>query len=202
MSSRNDHSYGQNGLTFLDRFGVWLSQRAIRRHLPARNDLELLELGCGYRATHLMAVSRSLKRGIGVDFHVSPELRSLEGFEFHEGSIEAVLPKLPAASVDAAMLISVLEHLSDPDFAIKSVYQLLKPTGVLLVNVPTWRGKTFLELAAFRLGWGPKVEMDDHKMYYDKRDLWPILVRAGFKPSEIRLKYHKFGLNLFAVARK
>jgi SAM-dependent methyltransferase len=164
--------------------------------------LELLELGCGYRATHLMAVSRSLKRGIGVDFHVAPELRSLEGFEFHEGSIEAVLPNLPVASIDAAMLISVLEHLSDPDFAIRSIYQLLKPTGVLLVNVPTWRGKTFLELAAFRLGWGPKVEMDDHKMYYDKRDLWPILVRAGFKPSEIRLRYHKFGLNLFAVARK
>ena len=47
-----------------------------------------------------------------------------------------------------------------------------------------------------------KVEIDDHKMYYDKRALWPILVRAGFKPSQIRLQYHKFGLNLFAAARK
>ena len=44
--------------------------------------------------------------------------------------------------------------------------------------------------------------MDDHKMYYDKRDLWPLLVRAGFKPSAIRLSYHKFGLNLFAAAGK
>ncbi len=50
--------------------------------------------------------------------------------------------------------------------------------------------------------WTPKVEIDDHKMYYDKRDLWPMLVRAGFKPSQIRLRYHKFGLNLFAAARK
>ena len=39
-------------------------------------------------------------------------------------------------------------------------------------------------------------EMDDQKMYHDKRDL---LVRAGFRPSRIRLRYHKFGLNLFAL---
>jgi hypothetical protein len=29
-----------------------------------------------------------------------------------------------------------------------------------------------------------------------------MLVRAGFKPSEIRMRYHKFGLNLFAAAKK
>jgi hypothetical protein len=44
--------------------------------------------------------------------------------------------------------------------------------------------------------------MDDHKMYYNRRDLWPLLVRAGFKPSRIKLKYNKFGLNLFAVIQK
>jgi hypothetical protein len=73
---------------------------------------------------------------------------------------------------------------------------------VLLVNVPTWRGKFFLEFSAFRLGTSPALEMDDHKMYYDRRDLWPLLVRAGFKPSGIRLSYHKFGLNLFGTAQK
>jgi hypothetical protein len=30
---------------------------------------------------------------------------------------------------------------------------------------------------------GPKIEMEDHKMYFGKRDLWPIVVRASFKPS-------------------
>ena len=29
-----------------------------------------------------------------------------------------------------------------------------------------------------------------------------ILVQAGFMPSRIKLRYHKFGLNLFAVARR
>ncbi len=59
----------------------------------------------------------------------------------------------------------------------------------------------FLEFAAFRLGVSPAEEMDDHKRYYDPRDLWPMLVAAGFRPSQIRCHRHKFGLNTFAVCR-
>ncbi len=44
--------------------------------------------------------------------------------------------------------------------------------------------------------------MDDHKMYYDPRDLWPLLVQAGFRPRDIRCFRHKFGLNTFARCRK
>jgi hypothetical protein len=44
--------------------------------------------------------------------------------------------------------------------------------------------------------------MDDHKAYYDPRDLWPLLVRAGFRPSDIRCFRHKFGLNTFAECRR
>lgn len=201
MSNRRK-SYGEEELSFVDRLGVWLSRRAIGRELPSGRDLEVLELGCGYRAAQLIALSARLKRGVGVDFQVAPEVAKLEKFRFYEGTIEDTLPKLAAEKFDAVMLISVLEHLRDPQSVIGSISSLLKPAGVLLINVPTWRGKAFLEFSAFRLGLSPKVEMDDHKMYYDKRDLWPQLVRAGFKPSLIKLRYHKFGLNLFAVARR
>jgi SAM-dependent methyltransferase len=202
VSLRAHESYGQQGLTLADRLGVWLSQRAIRRNLPARNDLDVLELGCGYRATQLLALEPKLKRGIGVDFQIAPELKAREKFKFHQGTIEEILPKLESETFDVVMLISVLEHLTEPQFVLQSAWRLLKPSGLLLVNVPTWVGKWFLELSAFRLGFSPKVEIDDHKMYYGKRDLWPLLVSSGFKPSQIRLRYHKFGLNLFAVAKK
>ena len=202
MSLRAHESYGQHGLTPVDHFGVWLSQRAIRRHLPSRNDLEVLELGCGYRATQLVALEPKLKRGVGVDFQIAPELQTLEKFTFHQWAIERTLPNLESESMDVVMLISVLEHLADPQSVIQSAWRLLRRSGLLLVNVPTWSGKRFLEVSAFRLGFSSKVEIDDHKMYYDKRNLWPMLVSAGFKPSQIRLRYHKFGLNLFAAARK
>jgi SAM-dependent methyltransferase len=202
VSLRAHESYGQRGLTVVDRLGVWLSRRAIHRHLPGRNDLEVLELGCGYRATQLIALEPKLKRGIGVDFQIAPELQTLEKFTFHEGTIEETLRTLEGETVDVVMLISVLEHLVEPQFVIQSAWRLLRRSGLLLINVPTWNGKRFLELSAFRLGFSPRVEIDDHKMYYDKSDLWPMLVRGGFRPSQIRLRYHKFGLNLFAVARK
>jgi SAM-dependent methyltransferase len=202
MSIRTNVSYGQRGLTLTDRAGVWLSQRAIRRYLPRRNDLEVLELGCGYRATLLTALKPKLKRGIGVDFQIAPELHMLEKFTFYQATIEEILPKLESETLDVVMLISVLEHLAEPQFVVQSAWRLLRPSGLFLVNVPTWVGKRFLELSAFRLGFSPKVSVDDHKMYYGKRDLWPMLVRAGFRPSQIRLRYHKFGLNLFAAAEK
>jgi SAM-dependent methyltransferase len=148
--------------TMVDRLGVWLSQRAIGRYLPRRNDLEVLELGCGYHATQLIALNHKLKRGIGVDFQIAPELHALERFTFHEGTIEETLPKLENEMVDVVMLISVLEHLDEPLFAMQSAWRLLKPSGLLLTNVPTWLGKRFLEFSAFRLGLSPKVEMDDH----------------------------------------
>lgn len=202
MSSRTDESYGQHRLTLADRLGVWLSQRAIRRHLPTRSDLEVLELGCGYRATQLLALEPRLKNGIGVDFQIAPELRKRKRLTFYQGTIEQIIPKMESETLDVVMLISVLEHLVEPQLVLQSAWRLLRPSGLLLVNVPTWVGKRYLELSAFRLGFSPKVEIDDHKMYYGKRDLWPMLVRAGFKPSEIRLQYHKFGLNLFAAAKK
>jgi SAM-dependent methyltransferase len=202
LSDRTHKSYGQEKLTFVDRLGVWSSQRAISRELPNRSNLEVLELGCGFRATQLVALEPRLQRGVGVDFQIDPQLSRHPKLAFYQGTIEEALPKLQTQTFDAVLLISVLEHLSDPLFVIESVRGFLKPSGVLLLNVPTWRGKDFLEFSAFRLGLSPKIEIDDHKMYYDKRDLWPLLVRAGFKPSLMKLRYHKFGLNLFAVARR
>ena len=202
MSERSGESYGQKKLTMVDRFGAWLSQRALRRELPRRTDLEVLDLGCGFRAAQLLELAPKLKRGVGVDFHIAPEIQHLEKFTFCQGTIEEALPTLASQRFDVVLLISVLEHLTEPQRVIEAIRGLLKPSGVALINVPTWRGKGFLEFSAFRLGLSPKIEMDDHKAYYDKRDLWALLVRAGFKPSLIKLRYHKFGLNLFAVARR
>ena len=139
-AGRNE-SYRAAGLTLATAWEFGCPQRAIRRYLPKRNDLEVLELGCGYRATQLIALEPKLKRGIGVDFQIAPELRTLERFTFHEGPIEETLPKLENETVDVVLLISVLEHLAEPQAALQSAWRLLKPSGLLLINVPTWFGK-------------------------------------------------------------
>ena len=195
-------AYGMNELTLVDRFGVYLSARAVRRATARYRQPALLDVGCGYEATTLCALAPSLASGVGVDTAISAAAKSVPGLRFIEGTVEDVLPTIADASFDVVTIISVLEHLWDAAGALTQCRRLLAPGGTLVVNVPTWRGKEALELALFRLQIGAAEALDDHKTYYDKRDLWPVLVKAGFKGSEIELRYHKLGLNLFALARR
>src|SRR3990167_327939 len=195
--------YGQKKFSFVDRFGIFLSLLSIKKYFPKLPDLEVIDLGCGYKATLLLALQNRIKKGIGVDFSISPELKkNPSNLTFIESPIEESFVHLIQTNPDVIMLTSVLEHLDHPIEILHSCYNLLKNDGILLINVPTWRGKFFLEFSAFKLGTSPQNEMDDHKMYYDKKDLWPLLIQAGFKPSKVILNYHKFGLNLFAAAYK
>ena len=98
--------------------------------------------------------------------------------------------------------MAVLEHLWEPELTLLELRRLLRPGGVCAINVPAWAGKPVLEYIAFKLGWAASAEeMDDHKMYYDPKDLWPLLRGAGFLPHNIRCFRHKGGLNTFAVCR-
>lgn len=201
MQRHRNFSYGYQSLTLVDRFGVFLSHRAIERHLP-KEKFKLLDVGCGYNAKLLMEIRPRLELGVGVDVSIKTELRKFPELRFYEMTFEDVRPVLEKNFFDIITMISVIEHVWRPLDFLRSGYELLKPGGKLIVNVPTWLGKSFLEFSAFTLKTSPASEIDDHKMYYDKRDLWPLLVQAGFKPSSISLTYHKFGLNLFAICHK
>jgi len=201
-SNERHESYGQRKLTVVDRFGVYLSKRAVLKWLPKAQPISVLDIGCGFNATLLNSLRPQIQDGTGIDLTISDELKKTPALTFYEGRIEAELPKLSEQSFDVILFMSVLEHLWAPGEILAHCHRLLKPGGTLLINVPTWRGKTFLEYSAFKLGTSPATEMNDHKMYYDKRDLWPLMVKSGFIPSNITMYYHKFGLNLFTVARK
>jgi SAM-dependent methyltransferase len=187
-------------LTPVDRFGVWLSSRAVRRHADLAGR-RIADFGCGFDARFARTVLSQVEHAQLIDLHLAEDLKREPKVTAIEGTIEEVLPDIPDASLDLVLCLSVLEHLTDPQEALDGFRRILAPDGVLLLNVPSWRGKTFLELSAFRFGLSPASEMDDHKRYYDPRDLWPMLVAAGFRPSHIRCRRHKFGLNTFAACR-
>lgn len=197
-------SFGTFELSLVDRFGTWLSLRAIRNAIRNHFDLDILEIGCGYNAINLLGVQDHAIKLVGCDFNIAPDVKKLKQFEAIEQPAITAFKLLKGRLFNVIMLISVLEHFPDPLAILFTSSQMLAPGGKLLINVPTWRGKYFLELTAFRLGLSKngKVEMNDHKMYYDKRDLWPLIVKAGFMPNNIHLSYYKFGLNLFAVITK
>jgi SAM-dependent methyltransferase len=185
----------------VDRFGIWLSRRQIQRWVPSLQGKVIGDFGCGFNAQLARSVLDQVERAYLVDVSLAPDLVAHNRVVAVQGALPDAMRSVPGRSLDVALCISVLEHLSEADLMLQAMERVLKPGGTALVNVPSWRGKAFLEFSAFRLGLSPAAEMDDHKTYYDVRDLWPKLVKAGFRPSRIRCFSHKFGLNTFAVCR-
>lgn len=201
LNGTRSTAYGQTrALTPVDRFGVWLSGVAVRRHARFEN-ARFADFGCGFDARLARTQLDIARSAVLVDVALAEDLKANPKVRALEGPLLEVTPELPDASLDVILCLSVLEHLWEPERALAEFHRLLAPGAVTLINVPSWLGKPCLELAAFRLGLSPAEEMDDHKRYYDPRDLWPLLVRAGFRPSAIRCYRHKFGLNTFAVCR-
>lgn len=194
-------AYGERGLSLADRFGTWLSARAIRKQVRSFVGLRLGDFGCGYDARFVRTVLDDVESAVLVDVSLAPDLVSHPRVTAIEGLLPDATSEIPDGSLDVVLCVSVLEHLADPLPTLRHARRVLAPGGTCLVNVPSWRGKRFLELSAFRLHLSPAEEMDDHKRYYDPRDLWPVLVEAGFRPSNIRCRRHKFGLNSFAACR-
>ena len=195
-------AFGQEGrITGVDRAGVWLSGHQIRRTVGSLDDKDVGDVGCGFQATYMRTVLDTVRSATLVDISLADDLKSRPNVTAIEGKLPGVLEDLPDRSLDVILCMSVLEHLWEPDQALTHFRRLVRPGGVLAVNVPSWRGKRALEFSAFRLGLSPASEMDDHKRYYDPRDLWPLLVAARFMPHGIRCFRHKFGLNTFAVCK-
>jgi SAM-dependent methyltransferase len=198
-----EKSFGEGyNPTLVDRFGVWLSARQIRRFAPDFHGKRVGDFGCGFHASFARTVLDQASSITLADVSLSPDLIAHPKVTAIQGTLPEALKELPAESLDLVLCVSVLEHLWEPQDALSEFRRLLAPGGVCLLNVPSWRGKRFLEYSAFRLGTSPADEMNDHKCYYDVRDLWPLLVRAGFRPFDIRCFSHKFGLNTFAVCRR
>jgi SAM-dependent methyltransferase len=195
-------AFGEAGhLSPVDRFGIWLSKRQIKRSVGDLTGKDVADMGCGYEATTMRRYLDVVRSATLVDVKLAPDLVGLPGVNAIEGELPDVLSKLPSASLDVILCMSVVEHLWEPQSSLDEFHRLLRPGGVCAVNVPSWLGKRALEYSAFRLGLSPAEEMDDHKYYFDPKDLWPLLVRAGFKPRNIRCFRHKFRLNTFAVCR-
>jgi Methyltransferase domain len=196
-------SYGEGyRLTVVDRFGTWLSQRRLKSALGATGGSTIADVGCGFDARFGMSLIGDVAGMIAVDVSLSDKVLACRTVTGLVGPLPDVLHQIPTGSVSHVVLNSVLEHLDEPIETLRELRRIAEPTtGVVFVNVPTWLGKRALEASAFRFGLSPRAEIEDHRRYYSKRELWMSLREAGFMPSEIKVRTHKFGLNAYGVCR-
>ncbi len=199
-SQKRNKSFGEgHQLTLVDKLGVYLSNYKVVSLVKKEKPARIIDIGCGYNAHLLKGLRKYSKNLVGVDVSVD---RKIKGVQIYEKTIDDSLDFLEDASFDLVIINSVLEHLDNPVEILREAHRILSKKGILFGNVPNWFGKYALEMSAFRLSLSPASEMNDHKMYYGKKDIWPLLVKAGFKPQNIRIKYHKLFLNTLFYARK
>jgi 2-polyprenyl-3-methyl-5-hydroxy-6-metoxy-1,4-benzoquinol methylase len=186
----------------VDRFGFWLSEVKIRRSAGGWAGKAVADVGCGFEAPLARAILAQAASVTLVDLALADDLKADPRVTAIEGVLPDALERIASASLDVVVCNNVLEHLWRPQAALGHFRRVLRDGGVALLNVPSWRGKYFLELGAFRLHVVPEREIDDHKHYYSPREFWSLLVESGFRPIEIeRCHTHKFGLNTYATCR-
>jgi 2-polyprenyl-3-methyl-5-hydroxy-6-metoxy-1,4-benzoquinol methylase len=186
----------------VDRFGQWLSARRVRRAVHGFDGKAIGDFGCGYNADLVRSVLPEVASATLVDLAIAPDLKQVPNVVAIEGTLPEALEQVSSQSLDVVICNNVLEHLWEPQLVLQHIRRVLKQGAIAFVNVPSWRGRFFLETAAFRLHLAPAEEMDDHKRYYSPNELWMLLVEGGFRPMEIvACRSHKFGLNTFAECK-
>ena len=146
----------------------------LRRHLVDPRSI-LLEVGCssGFLITALKAQWPSAML-MGSDFLREP----LERLAAREPGVpllqfDLVRCPLPDASIDAVVMLNVLEHIEDDRRAVDQTVRILKPGGLLIVEVPA----------------GPRLydaydEYLQHQRRYTARSLASLLEAGGLSLIE------------------
>src|SRR5260370_25053788 len=174
-------AFGQEyRLTPVDRCGIWLSARQVRRYAGFAGK-RVGEFGCGYQASFARTVLDEAAHVSLIDVSLADDLKRHQKIWAMEGRLPESLAAIPSESLDVVLCVSVLEHLWEPVRALLEFRRMLAPGGVCLLNVPSWRGKPCLELAALRLGFSTTSESDEHKTHYHLRLPCTLLAPAGVR---------------------
>ena len=91
---------------------------------------------------------------------------------------------LPKNSFTIITLWHVLEHLEDPKKVIKKIYQLLKPNGHVVIEVPH---SDSLNRTLFGVFW-QLLLVPQHLHFWNKKSLNLLLQQEGF--DVVKVKYH------------
>jgi ubiquinone/menaquinone biosynthesis C-methylase UbiE len=115
------------------------------------------------------------------------------------GDIARGLP-IGSAQFDHVVMLAVLEHLAEPEHALREAHRILAPGGSLIMTWPNAAVDPLLHLLR-RLGIvSPEMESDQHEQRIPLKQLQSILAGIGFEHGSHRT--FELGLNNLLVTHK
>ena len=141
---------------------------------------DLMEIGCGPGYFLHQALAAGVPRAVGVDrnrWAVNEARQS--GLEVYLGSLEAV-PR--ERTFDAAVMLDLLEHITQPVAFLADVRARLRPEGRILITTPNIR--SLLARGSGRR-W-VSIKVPEHVYYYSPRSIRRLLESAGFAVLSVR----------------
>ena len=145
----------------------------------SKRPIKLLDIGCG--TGELLRELSPLGEVFGIDN--SPQAiafckeRGLKNVSLAEGTS---IP-FPDNAFDIVLCLDVLEHIENDDAALKEIRRVVKPGGIIIIFVPT-----------FRFLWGKSDELGHHLRRYRLKGLREKINKNGL--DVIRSSYFNFFL--------
>ena len=119
-------------------------------------------------------------RMIGVERDASTVSRKSADIEVLEGTAERLPSTLLLRSYDGVVFSHVIEHLVSPAAAIRSAASLLKPGGLMFVEVPNNESKLAKQSGAT---W-EHLDAPRHINFFCERSMHELMKSAGMKVNE------------------
>ncbi|MBI2862260.1 MAG: class I SAM-dependent methyltransferase [Chloroflexi bacterium] len=164
--------YLQDCQTFIDIF----QRIVVRLHRHRRPPGNLLDVGCSVGLLLQVAKEREWHvEGVEVSPWAAEKARA-NGLTVHIGDLSE-LP-LPTGSYDVIVFNHVLEHLSDPLRQLRRAWDLLKPTGLVVVGMPNFASP----MARIEREHWPALQPLEHRWQFTPQVLRRLLSRSGFTP--------------------
>lgn len=146
------------------------------RAILARPRGRLLDVGCGNG--HFLLNMRDFGWEVeGVEFsqEIAQAVAKEHGLWVHPGTIFEA--DLPARSFDVVTLWHTLEHVLDPVDVLRECHRLLKPSGLLVLEVPNADSLGARVFGRVWYSWMPPI----HRAHYSASTIRLLLDRAGFE---------------------
>lgn len=183
---------------YLENLIRQMRKRQVLKEFPKeKQEISLLDIGCGWNAELLRDLEPYISRGVGIDFK-APDLLSPK-ISTYKSYLNKALP-FKNNEFEIVTMLAVLEHLENPLKILSEIQRVLKKDGLLILTTPSWLAKPILEFLAFKLAIVDKDEIIDHKRYFNHTDL----IKLFDNLENLKIKKHKyfqFGCNNLLVAR-